>query len=74
MKKNVQRHSDIEKFAKNLKFYRQKAGISQIELCIQINVTEEYVSKIERGIRTPSLKRLFKIAEVLNIEPYLLLK
>lgn len=64
----------IEKLANNLRIYRQKAGISQIELCVQINVTEEYISKIERGIRTPSLKRLFKIAQILNIEPYQLLK
>ena len=63
-----------EKLAQNLKFFRKKAKMSQIDLCVQINVTEEYISKIERGIRTPSLKRLFKIAEVLNIEPYLLLK
>ncbi len=63
-----------EKLAENLKFFRKKAGLSQIDLCIQINVTEEYISKIERGIRTPSLKRLFKIAEALNIEPYELLK
>ncbi len=63
-----------EKLAKNLKMYRKKAGISQIELCVQINVTEEYISKIERGIRTPSLKRLYKIAEALKIEPYLLIK
>lgn len=63
-----------EKLAKNLKFFRKKANLSQIDLCIQINVTEEYISKIERGIRTPSLKRLFKIAEALNIEPYELLK
>ncbi len=63
-----------EKLACNLKFYRKKAKMSQIDLCVQINVTEEYISKIERGIRTPSLKRLFKIAEALNVEPYELLK
>lgn len=64
----------IEKFARNLKFYRKKAGLTQIQLCVQMDVTEEYISKIERGIRTPSLKRLFRIAEILNVEPYLLLK
>lgn len=63
-----------EKLAKNLKFFRKKAGLKQLDLCVQINVTEEYISKIERGIRTPSLKRLFKIAQILNIEPYELLK
>lgn len=63
-----------EKLAQNLRLYRKKAGLTQIQLCVQMDVTEEYISKIERGIRTPSLKRLFKIADILKIEPYLLLK
>jgi len=63
-----------DKLAQNIRFYRKKAGLTQIQLCVQMNVTEEYISKIERGVRTPSIKRLFQIARILNVEPYLLLK
>lgn len=59
---------------KNIKHYRKLAGITQMKLGIIAEMSEDYVSEIERGKTYPSLKKIEKIAKALNIEPYLLLK
>lgn len=59
---------------KNLKFYRQQKGYTQEKLSELSGISTDYISEIERGKKTPSFKRFFRIAEILDIEPYLLLK
>ena len=53
-----------------IKKYREKAGMSQLELSTAIGLKGKgIISKYERGERMPTLeKTLPKICEVLNIE------
>ena len=62
------------KIKENIKKYRIALNISQEKLSEMAEISTDYISLIERGKRTPSIKRLCKIAKALNIEPYLLLK
>lgn len=47
--------------------YRIECGITQEDLALQINTSAPYISKLERGIKKPSLEKLSEIAEVLNV-------
>ena len=64
----------LANLAKNIKKFRTKAGYSQINLGLKLGKSSDYISQIERGFRTPTLKSLCYIAKALNIEPYELLK
>ncbi len=70
MKKNEL--TDI--IANNIKKYRNIAGIRQVDLGIQINVSENHIYMLESGRRIPSVETILKIANALNIEPHELLK
>ncbi len=61
-------------FRQNLKYYRNKAGLTQEKLSEITGISNDYLSEIERGKKTPSFKRIELIAKGLNIEPYLLFK
>lgn len=59
--------------ATNVKIERKRQGISQEVLAEKLGVSASYISKIERGLITPSLKTLDKLAKKLNVPPYMLL-
>ena len=54
----------------NIKKYRKLMNLTQNELSLKANISCDYLSEIERGKCTPSLKRLIIIAQCLEIEPY----
>jgi transcriptional regulator with XRE-family HTH domain len=62
----------IEVFADNLKFYRNKMGISQTEFANKAGLHRTYISAIECGKRSISLANIQKVAEALEIETHLL--
>lgn len=66
-------NSTLIKIYKNIKKLRLEKGYSQAKLAELIGLSEDYISLIENGKRTPSLKRLIIIADVLEIDAYKLL-
>jgi transcriptional regulator with XRE-family HTH domain len=48
---------------------RQKLGLSQEELADRAGIHRTYVSQLERGIKSPTLAVLIKIARALGIKP-----
>lgn len=56
----------------NLAYYRKKKHLTQEGLAMKANVSRVHISHIEaEGVqKTPSLDILFRIATILNIEPY----
>ena len=67
-------NSTIDIFRHNLKYYRNKLGLTQDKLSELSGISSDYLSEIERGKRSPSFKRMDLIANALNIEVYLLFK
>ncbi len=53
---------------KNVKKYRNLRGISQEKLSEMLDVNNKFIGHVERFERYISLKRLIKIAEILEIE------
>jgi transcriptional regulator with XRE-family HTH domain len=57
-------------FIKNLKKFRKKQGVSQMALAELCGMGGNYIGQIEMGRRTPSFRKIEKIAEVLEIASY----
>jgi transcriptional regulator with XRE-family HTH domain len=59
-------------FVKNLRKYRKEKKISQMALAELCGTSTSYIGQIEIGNRFPSIDMIEKIAEALQIKPYLL--
>lgn len=63
-----------EIFKTNLRYYRLKNKMTQEDLAIKADLSDKYISDLERGLFSPSMKKLDSLASSLNIDTYLLLK
>lgn len=57
----------------NLKKCRQLKGISQKKLCSMLKISQGYLSEIESGKKSPTVRMLYKISNTLEICPHILL-
>jgi transcriptional regulator with XRE-family HTH domain len=53
----------------NIRYYRVKLGLSQIQLAGDSALDPSYISRIERGLENPTLRTLMKIATALSVSP-----
>lgn len=51
-----------------VKYLRRQANLTQAELAERTNLSVNYVSEIETGIASPTLKTLLKLAQELGVE------
>jgi transcriptional regulator with XRE-family HTH domain len=58
----------VEKFGKRLREIRKEMGRTQEEISQEIGVDRTYVGKIERGERSPSLEKVERLSECLDVE------
>ncbi len=63
-----------EQIAKNIKKYRNIAGISQAELAERVGVSHEFIRRNEskKGRKSFSVDTVWKISIALNVNPGLL--
>ena len=63
-----------EQIAKNIKKYRNLAGISQAELAERVGVSHEFIRRNEskKGRKSFSVDTLWKVSVALDINPGLL--
>ncbi|AWN48895.1 XRE family transcriptional regulator [Methylobacterium terrae] len=54
-------------FGTNLRHHRKLKGLTQSALADQISLSTEMISKIERGVASPSFANVEKLSEVLNV-------
>ena len=59
-------------FSRNLRKYRKEAKLTQEKLAEICGTDHKYIGQIETETRCPSLEYVEKIANALQIEPYLL--
>jgi transcriptional regulator with XRE-family HTH domain len=59
-------------FSKNMRKYRKDAKLTQEKLAELCGTDHRYIGQIETGTRCPSLEYVEKIANALNVKPYLL--
>lgn len=51
----------------NLKKIRRTAGISQLKLALDLNMSQNTISRYETGEREPGIAELIKIADYFNV-------
>ncbi len=66
MSKKKESHRCIQ-LGQNIKRLREKKSWTQEELAEKADLHISYIGQIERGLRYPSLKVLFKIADALEV-------
>lgn len=64
---------DEIRVGERLRFYRQGRGKTQAAVAGLAGVTEDYLSQIERGLKTPTIGVLHKFARILNVQVSVLL-
>lgn len=60
----------LSEFGLQLKLYRLKAGLTQLELGEKVDISEHRLSEIERGKCNLTLKTVNRIACALKVEPF----
>ncbi len=58
----------------NVEEYRKKNFISQNKLAKKINISQSYLSAVERELKSPTLRMLYRIAKELDVCPRLLIR
>ncbi len=58
----------------NIRYYRKRLGLSQERLAEIAELHRTYIGAVERGEKNISANNIAKIAEVLDIDPYFLMK
>jgi transcriptional regulator with XRE-family HTH domain len=53
---------------KKIRLYRKKAGLTQEVMAEKLGLSSKYIQFIENGQRRPSLKVVYKIAKILEID------
>ena len=53
-------------FGKEVARLRTRLGISQEELAFRVDVHRTYVSQLERGLKSPTLRVILRVARALN--------
>ena len=56
-------------FAVTLKALREREGLTQEKLALISGLDRTYISLLERGLRTPTVKTLWSSCSALNIDP-----
>lgn len=60
-------------FGKQLQKYRERAGYSQEKLAEKIECSTIFISYMERGVKSPGLDTLIKLANALDVSVDILL-
>ena len=64
----------VKSFAKNLKYFRKRAGFTQQEFAEKVNISYSFYVKLENSNNLPGWDNLFTICETLNIPIEFLIK
>lgn len=60
--------SRLKNLGKNIKKYREAKNFSQEFLAEKIDLSREYITRIENGQKFISLRKLFLLADVLEVK------
>lgn len=63
-----------ERFGRNVREIRRRAGLTQARLAERIGVDRAHVSSMERGHQNVTLLTLWHVSQALNVEPAELLR
>jgi transcriptional regulator with XRE-family HTH domain len=59
-----------KEFGERLRILRREKGLTQSLLAERSGISTEFVSRLERGISTPSFRTICDLAQVLQVRPF----
>jgi transcriptional regulator with XRE-family HTH domain len=66
----IQPRSGPEKaFGVVLREIREAAGLSQMDVYVQFGIDRTYLSAIERGVQSPTLRMIVRLARAFRVSP-----
>jgi len=60
--------SRLELLGANIKKYRKNKGLTQTALAVKLDLSYEFICKVENGKEYISLRKLFELADVLKVD------
>jgi len=72
-KRHRRNEEAIMTLANNIRKYRRERNLTINQLALEIGVDYSQIGRMERGTINPNISIIYDIAQVLKIEPYLLL-
>ena len=60
--------SRLKNLGENIKKYREQQGLSQTNVAVKLGISYEFLGRVERGQKYMSLKKLFELADILNVK------
>ena len=60
--------SRLKSLGENIKKYRQAKGLTQKSLAMALDFSYEYICRVEKGQKFVSLRKLFEIADLLDVK------
>lgn len=60
--------SRLKNLGLNIKKYREKKGLTQINVAVKLGLSYEYISRVEHGQKYMSLRKLFEMADLLGVK------
>ena len=64
----------MKAFGAALRDVRKEKGFSQEGMALDSGFDRTYISGVERGVKSPTVRALFKLAQFLNVKPSDLLR
>jgi transcriptional regulator with XRE-family HTH domain len=61
-------------FGAVLREIREAAGLSQMDVDVQFDIDRTYLSAIERGIQSPTLRMIVRLARAFRVSPSLMMR
>jgi transcriptional regulator with XRE-family HTH domain len=61
-------------FGKIIRIKRVERGLSQEQLAEKAELHRTYISQLERGIKNPTLKTIFRLSRALSVSPQALIE
>ncbi|MFW5735244.1 MAG: helix-turn-helix domain-containing protein, partial [Oceanidesulfovibrio sp.] len=61
---------ETDAFGKRVRYLRTLAKLTQARMAEQLGITPEHLGNIERGVSAPSFELIYRMANVLNTEPF----
>ena len=58
---------DRKDFGRKIRKCRENLGLTQLELAEEINISQNFLGDIERGIKLPSLETLIRLSNFLKV-------
>jgi len=57
----------LKRLGNRIRYLRNRAGVTQAQLAERVDISPEFMSRVERGLKAPSLDSANKIADALGI-------